>query len=339
MSVWSRLAAALAVSWLSFQPAVAAEPRFIPLEVALGDASLNKVPFLIAADAGIYARNGLAVRQFLTPTAAATASGSGVNVPRQYVRGDVANPPIGIGGASPTVYRVATDAAAVHRVALLTTESTIRNTIITTNAITRVEDLKGKRLGYSNPGTVTHIAALAFVKKMGWDPLRDISLMSSGNTLSRLKDDRVDGVLASAVAFSMAPELNLKLLVDLTPYNFPVGGSSVLAERNWLKDNREAAARFVKAAVEAIALMKTDRALFNAALTKWFNITDPRVQERMYREVDEIPRKPYPAAEGIKHTMELYDSPQMRKYKAEDFYDASFMEELDKSGLLDRLYQ
>jgi len=142
MSVWSRLVAAVAVSWLSLQP-VAAADRLIPLEVALGDVSLNKVPFLIAADAGIHARNGLAVRQFLTPAAAAAASNSGVVVPRQYVRGDVANPPIGIGGGTPMVYRVSTDAAAVHRVALLTTESIIRNTIITTKDVTRVEDLNG----------------------------------------------------------------------------------------------------------------------------------------------------------------------------------------------------
>jgi NitT/TauT family transport system substrate-binding protein len=339
MSVWSRLAAAVAVSVLSLQPAAGAEPRFIPLEVALGDVSLNKVPFLIAADAGIYARNGLAVRQFITPAAAAAASGSGVKVPRQYVRGDVASAPIGIGGGTPMVYRVATDAGAVHRVALLTTESTIRNTIVTTKDIARVQDLKGKRLGVSNPGTVTHIGALAFVKHMGWDPQRDISLMINGNSLNRLKEGRVDGLMGSALTFSMAPELNLKLLIDLTPFNFPVAGSSVLAERDWLKDNREAAARFVKATVEAVALMKADRAAFNAALTKWFNITDPLVQERMYREVDGIPRKPYPAIEGIRYTMAIYDSPEMRKHKAEEFYDASFMEELDKSGFLDRLYQ
>jgi hypothetical protein len=29
----------------------------------------------------------------------------------------------------------------------------------------------------------------------------------------------------------------------------------------------------------------------------------------------------------------------MRKYKAEDFYDSSFMTELDRSGFIDRLYR
>ena len=186
---------------------------------------------------------------------------------------------------------------------------------------------------------MTHIGAIAFVKHMGWDPARDVSLMINGNSLNRLKQGRVDGLMGSALTFSLAPEMNLNLLVDLTPFNFPVTGSSILAEREWLKDNREAAARFVKATVEAIALMKTDRAAFNAALTKWFNITDPLVQERMYREADEIPRKPYPAIEGIRYTMAIYDSAEMRKHKAEEFYDASFMEELDKSGFIDQLYR
>jgi len=338
MSIWPRLVIATALFLGSLQPAAAAD-RLVTLDVALGDVSLNKVPFLMAADAGIYARNGLDVRQFITPGAAQDARESGVIVPAQFVRADIGSAPISVGGASPMIYRVANDAAGIYLVALLTTEGTVRNTIITANTIARVEDLKGKRLGYSVPGAVTHLAALTFVKHMGWDPARDISLIGNGNSLNPLKEGRIDGALGSAMTFSMAPELNLKLLIDLTPYNFPVGGSSVLAERNWLRMNRDTAARFVRASNEALALMKRDRAAFNAALAKWFNVRDPLVQERMYREVEEIPQKPFPTVDGIKATLAFYDSPEMRKYKAEDFYDSSFMTDLDRSGFLDRLYR
>ena len=55
---------------LAALPSRAAD-KLIPLDVALGDVSLNKVSFLIAADTGIYARNGLDVHQFITPGAAA----------------------------------------------------------------------------------------------------------------------------------------------------------------------------------------------------------------------------------------------------------------------------
>jgi len=227
----------------------------------------------------------------------------------------------------------------IHRIALLTTEGVVRDTIITTQAIGKVEDLKGKRLGYSVPGAVTHVAALQFAKHMGWDPNKDVTLVGNTNSLNPLKEGRTDGFFASAMTIAMAPEMNLKLLIDLTPYKFPVGGSSIMAEKSWLAANRETAARFVRASMESFALMKKDKVAFHAALAKWFNIKDPVTQNRMYAEIEEIPLKPYPTVDGIKATLELYDSPQMRKFKAEDFYDASFMTELDRSGFLDRVYR
>ena len=67
-----RALAGLAAVCIATGPVQSAE-RTISLDVALGDVSLNKVPFLIAADAGIYARNGLDVHQFITPAAAEVA--------------------------------------------------------------------------------------------------------------------------------------------------------------------------------------------------------------------------------------------------------------------------
>jgi hypothetical protein len=37
--------------------------------------------------------------------------------------------------------------------------------------------------------------------------------------------------------------------------------------------------------------------------------------------------------------MKLYDSPEMRKLKVEDFYDDTLMRELDKSQFIDKLYK
>ncbi len=311
----------------------------IPLNVALGDVSLNKVPFLIAADTGIYARNGLDVHQFITPAAADVARHSGVIVPEAYIRSDMSGAPIDIGGGSPMIYRVANNPNAVERVVLATTESTIRDHVIAAPNVTSVQDLRGKRLGYSVPGAVTHLGALAWIRKMGWEPNRDITLVGNGNALNPLKEGKEDAFLGSAMVIAMAPEMKLRDIIDLTPYKIPVAGSSILAEKDWLKGNRDVAARFVKSAVEAIALMKTDKSAFDAALAKWFGITDRNTQDRMYQFAADLPAKPYPAVDGIRNTFAIYDSPQMRKHKAEDFYDAGFMAALDKSGAIDRLYK
>jgi NitT/TauT family transport system substrate-binding protein len=337
MSRLSRVVLAVALAWLSVQQAEAAE-RLVPVEVDMGDISLNKVPYLIAADTGIYARNGLDVRQYITPAAAETVRRSGVNVPEELIKADVAKAPIQLGSGTPMMYRVTRDPRAVHRIVLTTGETIIRETIITTAAIEKVDDLKGKRLGYSVPGTVTHVAGLAFAKHMGWDPDRDVSLVGNANGVNPLREGRTDAFFGSAMNVSMAPEMNLKLLIDLTQYRFPVAGSGIMAEREWLKSNRDTAVKFVKAAFEAIALMKKDRAAFDAALAKWLNIRDAAALDRMYGEID-LPQKPYPSVEGIRQTFVLYDSPEMRKYRAEDFYDSSIMTELDRSGFIDRLYR
>src|SRR5678816_4484082 len=91
---------------LAALPSGAAD-KLIPLDVALGDVSLNKVSFLIAADAGIYAKNGLDVRQYITPGAAQVARNSGVMVPEQYIKADIGNAPLSVGGVSPMMYRAA----------------------------------------------------------------------------------------------------------------------------------------------------------------------------------------------------------------------------------------
>ena len=315
-----------------------AAAQLTAIEVALGDVSLNKVSFLIAADRGIYARNGLEVHQYITPGAAQVARNSGIVVPAENVKADIANAPISIGGGSPMIYRAA-NTNGLHRIVIATSEGYIRDHIIAAANVKTVQDLKGKRLGYSVPGAVTHVGAIGFARKMGWEPGKDITLVGGGNALNPLLEGREDALLGTGMLFAMAKEKKLNDLIDLTPYKIPVAGSSILAEKNWLAMNRDTAARFVKSAVEADALMKTNRAAFNAALAKWFNIKDAATQESMYRAAIDIPRKPYPAVEGIEYTLSIYDSPQMRKFKAEDFYDSSFITELDKSGAIDRLYK
>ena len=322
-------------SLLWWVPAHAAG-ALISVDVALGDVSINKVPFLMAADNGIYERNGLDVHQFITPNAAEVARNSGVVVPAEYVREDIDSAPIAVGGGSPTIYR-AVHAGGIDRVILSTQEAVVKSHIIGVPQISAIEDLRGKRLGYSGTGTVTHVGLLSFARLMGWTPGADIVLVDRANTLGAILEGRVDATMASAMLVALAPEAGLSDIADLAPYGIPLAGSGVMAERAWLAANRDTAARFVKSAVEAVALMKRDRAAFDASLAKWFNIADETTQARMYAEALDFPVKPYPSVAGIRAMMELYDSPQMRMRRAEEFYDSSFIEELDRSGYLEAL--
>jgi hypothetical protein len=137
----------------------------------------------------------------------------------------------------------------------------------------------------------------------------------------------------------MAAAAGFKSILNLTQYRIPIAGSSINASRTWLKGNEEAARRFVKSTIEAIALMKRDKQVVSRALTKWYNLTDPKHQEYFWTAAADLPRKPYPAVEGIKKTIELYGYHELRRHAPEDFYDDRFVRELDRSGYIDSLYR
>ena len=311
----------------------------IPLRVRLGDVSINKVPFVVAFEEGIYEKNGLDVDQFISPGAAEVMRRSGVAVPRQYVRELDNRAPIGIGGGTPTIVSRTTNARSLGRIIIATTDHISRWHIVAQPEITTPEQLKGKRLGFSGVGAMTHFIARVFVERMGWDPTHDISLMSQALGLDTLQNRAVDAFVADEIAYAMARKAGYQPLLDVRPWNVPIAGSGVHTTESWLRENRETARRFIKATVEAIALMKKDKEVAFRAMEKWYGIKDREVQGMIYAGAVEMPRKPYPSVAGLKRTMEIYDSNEMRKHKVEDFYDDSLVRELDESGYIDSLYQ
>src|SRR5213596_1259976 len=94
------------------------------VDVSLGDVSINKVPQLVAADQGLYAKYGLDVHQTISAGAARAAAASGVVVPEAYVNRDASlAAPIEVGGGSPMIYGFVANARGAARVIVLTQEA------------------------------------------------------------------------------------------------------------------------------------------------------------------------------------------------------------------------
>jgi ABC-type nitrate/sulfonate/bicarbonate transport system substrate-binding protein len=195
------------------------------VEVSLGDVSINKVPQLVAADQGLYAKNGLDVHLTISASAARTAAASGVVVPDAYVNRDASvAAPIEIGGGSPMIYGFVTNTRGAARVIVLTQEAMVMSHIIAKPEIAGIQALKGKRIGFTGVGSVTHFSALSLAKQLGWSPDRDITLVGGSATLDALKQDKVDAIVASAMVIALAPQAGFKDIGDLTAYKFPMAG-------------------------------------------------------------------------------------------------------------------
>lgn len=309
--------------------------------VRLTDVSINKVPYIVAREEGLFAKHGIEADLYITSGAAATVSASGVQVPKPFVRPDTGEVDISTGGGAPTIVARTQDVRQLDRVILATTDHVVRWHVFARPGITRLEELKGKRLGVSSYGSCSGFIARVIAQKMGWDPEQDLSIMFGSLGVKWLQDGVVDGVVLDETPYAYARELGMKPIADLRPWNAPIPCSGVSVTQSWLKqgNNRDVAKRFLKAVVEAIALMKSDQQVVNRAIAKWYGITDPARQALMWEGAREMPAKPYPAVAGIKKVMELYDYHEMRQHKAEDFYDASLMKEIDESGFIDALYK
>src|SRR4051812_48365789 len=157
------------------------------VEVSLGDVSINKVPQLVAADQGLYAKYGLDVHQTISAEAARAAAASGVVVPEAYVRRDASvTAPIEVGGGSPMIYRFVTNARGAARVIVLTQEGMAVDHVIARPGIAGIQELKGKRIGFSGVGTVTHFNALSLARQLGWTVDREIKLVPGSANLDAL---------------------------------------------------------------------------------------------------------------------------------------------------------
>ena len=113
--------------------------------------------------------------------------------------------------------------------------------------------------------------------------------------------------------------------------------------RKYLREHPDVVRNFVKSYIEAVHRLKTDRATGLKIAAKYLRLEDPELLRKTYESsIDEnkLPMKQYPTAEGLKTIIDqlALTNPKAKTAKPQDFIDARFVEEFDKSGYIDGLY-
>ena len=86
-------------------------------------------------------------------------------MPKEFV--GTAQGDINIGGGSPTLVRLTSDARAPERIVLATNDPVSRFHIMSRADIARPEDLKGKRIGFSSVGALGHYVMVLYSRAHG----------------------------------------------------------------------------------------------------------------------------------------------------------------------------
>ena len=118
--------------------------------------------------------------------------------------------------------------------------------------------------------------------------------------------------------------------------------SEIATTRTQIKQDRDLVMRYMRAHVEGIARFKQEPELGKRVIKKMLRLND----DAMAQESWELFAKhriaaPYPNIKGMKTSYEYVAAtrPDIYKHKPEEFIDASFVEELDKSGFIKKLYE
>jgi len=200
-------------------------------------------------------------------------------------------------------------------------------------------DLKGKKITVSRFGSGSDIITRVALKYWKIDPEKDVSFFQSGNTPSRtaaLVAGHMDGALVSSTGVAKIVATGCcRVLADLSELPLEFANYGVVVSGSLLKSQRDNVRRFLQALIEGIRTFKNNSELARAVLRE--SNGDAEVGALYERLTKSFRDFPSPETRGIQNVIDSLPTPKARGARAEDFIDASVMEEIRKSGFTEKV--
>jgi len=294
--------------------------------------NISKLPLYLARDTGIFERNGLRL-SWSNP-----GSNEKLLAAMKNNEGEIF-----VVSANHVVRNIATGGSPLFIVANTGHNYSV---FLTDAAITRPEDLKGKKIGTGEPGGTPNQLTRLTLRKLGLDPDRDVQLVHfddsrSANRASALLSGQISGLLVTAEAlFDLERTGDLKkfrILADHKKLNIYAGGGADYAiSAAFLKNQRQKVKSFVSGICEGIAVAKRDKPKALEFIAKTLRKSDADATEYLYRlyTSEVIPDRPRPRIEGVELGIQMTAStlPAARGMKPQEIVDVALVEELEKEG-------
>ena len=218
----------------------------------------------------------------------------------------------------------------------------LEHIFVTRKNINKPEDLKGKRIAVSRFGSASDLTTRMVLRSWKMDPEKDVALLQSGNTPTRMTAliaGHVDGALVSPESLHKVLSSGCcRAIADLSelPLDFARFGVTVPAAL--IHNQRDVARRIVMAYIEGIYAFKTKPKLVYSVLEEE-GIKDPAIAKEIYTRLSFSMREyPIPEAAGIQNALDSLGHPNARNVKPANVMDTSLIEEIRKTGFIDKLY-
>ncbi len=310
---------------------VDAHAQVTRLKTSYSALTANMAAYWLAKEAKIFEKHGLSVDVVLIE--------SGVTTVQALTAGETQ---IAMGGGT---VAVSSNLAGSDIVSISSIESRMPYALLAQKEIKTIDQLKGKRLAVSRFGSASDLAARLILQRYGLAPDKDVTLLQTGGTstrLSALSKRSVDCTVLTPEFFNIGKKAGFTILVDPTQYDIPFPQLEVITSRAYLKAQPEVITRYMRAIVEGIYMVKQNPEPSIRALSKYLKIDDRETLEEVYKLYKELyPQIPHPSPAAIQTqlTWMAEKDPRAKVAKPEQFIDGTIMREIEKSGFVAKLYQ
>ena len=200
-------------------------------------------------------------------------------------------------------------------------------------------DLKGKKITISRFGSGSDIMTRVALRYWKIDPDKDVSFFQSGNTPTRtaaLIAGHMDGALVSSTGVAKIVATGCcRVLADLSELPLEFANYGVVVSGALLKSQRDNVKKFLQAIVEGIYTFKNRPDVARAVLRESNGEAEiSALYERLVKSIRDFPA---PEPRGIQNVIDSLPTPKARGAKAEDFMDVTLMDEIRKSGFVEKL--
>ena len=227
-------------------------------------------------------------------------------------------------------------------VSIASPENTTRCAIVSTQPVSSVQDLRGKRVADTalkgRDGGFRHSRGnhMMYLLRSGMrlDEVEWVDVASKAEQIEALRSGRADAAFARADIGSSKLSGLHSILLDPLPM---ISGPTLTTTLTILREKSGVGERLVKALVLGIHYARTNREETERILED-FNKRSGRTDR--YESVANMPVKPYPDPQAVinVHELSCLKFPMAKNVSPLALWDLHYLRMLDQSGFIDRLY-
>ncbi len=320
---------AFVVGWLlfSFMGGASAAEK---IRVAFVSPSPTQSPPWIAKETGIFAKHGLDAEVILL-------TGS-PRLVQSLIAGDV---DYAVVGATATM-RARMRGADVVILATATNVTNQKLLVSRKSGIRRLEDLKGRVVGVSQYGSEADAFARIVVGKAALRPDKDVAIIQLGGhpqVATALLAGKIEAGVIGGLALLTAQKSGAIVLTSGVELKAVAPSGTLAVTGRYVQRNRDSVMRFMRAFVEATHYFKTNRDGTVPILQKYLGGLSSEQARFLYDDFVELFEEvPVPNEKGLQAMLDRESDPKAKSFRPADFVDLSFLKEIDRGGLVEKLY-